>query len=67
MLGREDWKNSRERGWRLSGGNRIINFQLPKKAYSESLYITSTGDCTIGNYLKKLPQSRSILRFSLEV
>ena len=33
------------------GGNCIINLQLPKKAYSEFLYIASTSDCRTDNYI----------------
>ena len=32
-------------------GNCIINLQLPKKAYSEFLYIASTSDCRTDNYI----------------
>mgnify|MGYP000522302686 CR=1 FL=1 len=51
----------------LSEGNRIINLWLSKKVYSEFLHIASTSDCTTGNYIKKLPQSRRFLRFSVGV
>lgn len=51
----------------LSEGNRIINLWLPKKVYSECLHIASTSDYTTSNYIKKLPQSRKILRFSVGV
>ena len=33
------------------GGDCIINLQLPKKAYSEFLYIASTSDCRTDNYI----------------
>ena len=33
------------------GGGCIINLQLPKKAYSEFLYIASTSDCRTDNYI----------------
>ena len=33
------------------GGDCIINLQVPKKAYSEFLYIASTSDCRTDNYI----------------
>ena len=33
------------------GGDCIINLQLPKRAYSEFLYIASTSDCRTDNYI----------------
>ena len=36
---------------RPGGGDCIINLQLPKKAYSEFLYIASTSDCRTDNYI----------------
>ena len=33
------------------GWDCIINLQLPKKAYSEFLYIASTSDCRTDNYI----------------
>ena len=33
------------------GGDCIINLQLPKKAYSEFLYIASTSNCRTDNYI----------------
>lgn len=35
----------------MGGGDCIINLQLPKKAYSEFLYIASTSDCRTDNYI----------------